>query len=257
MQAVAVWSGMTIEPEKEKSGAGEGCSAPRDRATAAVRFGIGGALRFLSHAETLRLFHRACARASLAVRYTNGFNPHPKLSLPLPRAVGVGSADELLVVRLDDARGLPAPEEVAGRRHYAATVREGLRQVLPEAIEVREVELMRPGVSFQPVSAVYRFRLAFSADSGRGRRLKERIEERWRRPTLPIERSAPGKRRVRRIDLKAFLESAELTGDRLAICCNITMAGSIRVDEMMQLLELNTEDLAGPIQRTDVQWNLS
>ena len=32
-------------------------------ATAVVRFGIGGLLRFLSHAETLRLFERACARA--------------------------------------------------------------------------------------------------------------------------------------------------------------------------------------------------
>jgi len=248
---------MTIEREKDNSGAGGECPALAGRATAAVSFRIGGPLRFLSHAETLRLFHRACARATLAVRYTGGFNPHPKLSLPLPRAVGVASADELLLVRLDDARGLPGPEDASGRRHYAVMVREALQEVLPEGIEVQGVELMRPGASFQAVSAVYRFPLGFPAASERGQRLEQRIDELGRCTTLPIERSAPGKRRVRQIDLRAFLESAELTGDRLAVCCNITMAGSMRVDEMMQVFELNTEDLAGPIRRTDVQWNLS
>ena len=62
----------------------------------AIRFKVEGTLRFLSHAETVRLLERACVRAGLRLRYSEGFNPHPKLSLPLPRPVGVESDEELL-----------------------------------------------------------------------------------------------------------------------------------------------------------------
>ena len=169
----------------------------------------------------------------------------------------MASDDELLVLRLDDPRGLPRPEDASGRRHYAGAIRERLGQTLPEGMAVHEVELLRPGVSFQPVSAVYRFRLAFWPDSGRSQRLEERIEELEQHDALPIERSTPGRRRVRRIDLRPFLRSAELTTGHLAVCCNVTMAGSMRLEEVMQLFELDMEDLTGPVQRTDVQWALS
>jgi hypothetical protein len=36
--------------------------------------------------------------------------------------------------------------------------------------------------------------------------------------------------------------------------CRISPAGSIRVDEIVGLLELDEGKLAGPIRRTDVQW---
>ena len=48
------------EPGKDPLDAGR-----PGKTTAAVRFRIGGALRFLSHAETMRLFQRACARADV------------------------------------------------------------------------------------------------------------------------------------------------------------------------------------------------
>jgi hypothetical protein len=36
--------------------------------------------------------------------------------------------------------------------------------------------------------------------------------------------------------------------------CSVSSAGSIRVDEILKLLELDTEKLAGPIRRTAVGW---
>ena len=65
-----------------------------------IKFRIGGLLRYLSHAETLRLFERACVRAGINLQYSQGFNPHPRLSLPLPRPVGVDSDDELLTLKV-------------------------------------------------------------------------------------------------------------------------------------------------------------
>ena len=69
----------------------------------AIRFVIEGDLRFISHHDTMRLFERALSRAQLPVRFSKGFNPGPRLSLPLPRSVGIASGVELLAVELDDA----------------------------------------------------------------------------------------------------------------------------------------------------------
>jgi hypothetical protein len=110
---------LEIRNPKSEMPAGE---PTRAASTLAVRFRIGGALRFLSHAETSRVFQRACARAGIPVKYSAGFNPHPKLSLPLPRSVGVESDDELLVVRLSDE-----PRDVDGA--YEAQVRQTLQAV--------------------------------------------------------------------------------------------------------------------------------
>jgi radical SAM-linked protein len=71
-----------------------------------IKFKIEGSLRYLSHAETLRLFQRACARAGVNLQYSQGFNPRPKLSLALPRSVGVESDDEMLILRVQT----PSPE---------------------------------------------------------------------------------------------------------------------------------------------------
>ncbi|WKY48858.1 TIGR03936 family radical SAM-associated protein [Eubacteriaceae bacterium ES3] len=48
-------------------------------------------LRFLSHLDQQRLFARAFRRAGIEVAYSNGFNPHPKMSFALAMSVGLTS----------------------------------------------------------------------------------------------------------------------------------------------------------------------
>lgn len=49
----------------------------------------------------MRAVERTACRAKLPLRYSQGFNPHPILSLACPRPVGVASRDDLLAVSLD------------------------------------------------------------------------------------------------------------------------------------------------------------
>ena len=66
----------------------------------AVWFTVGGDLRFLSHRNMMSLCERSAARAKLPIKFSEGFNPRPKLSLPLPRPVGVSSQCELMIIEL-------------------------------------------------------------------------------------------------------------------------------------------------------------
>lgn len=203
-------------------------------------------MRFLSHAETLRVFQRACVRAEIPVKHSAGFNPHPKLSLPLPRSVGVESDAELLVVRLSDD---PWDTEAT----CEARARDALQAALPAGIELAGVELVESG-SFQPRSVDYLFCLREDRAAEPAERLRERAQVVLASESWIVERQLPGESKPRRIDVRPFVESIRPVERGVTVTCNVTAAGSIRMEELLQLLELQTGDLAAPIRRTAVQW---
>lgn len=73
-------------------------------------------LRFIAHLEMLRLMERVFRRMDLPLHYTQGFNPHPRISFASPLSVGVESVAELLDVELIEK--MPV-EEVLKRGHNA------------------------------------------------------------------------------------------------------------------------------------------
>ena len=70
-----------------------------------VGFGRGEELKFLSHLDLMRLWERLLRRGGVPLAYSQGFTPHPQLSLALPLPLGVTSQAELLDLWL--ARPLP------------------------------------------------------------------------------------------------------------------------------------------------------
>lgn len=63
-------------------------------------FGRSNEIKFLSHLDLMRLWERALRRADLPLAYSEGFRPHPKISLAAPLSVGVTSIAELMDVFL-------------------------------------------------------------------------------------------------------------------------------------------------------------
>jgi len=61
-----------------------------------VRFSRGQEIKFISHLDIMRLWQRALQRAGIPLAYTEGFSPHPRISLAAPLAVGVTSEAELM-----------------------------------------------------------------------------------------------------------------------------------------------------------------
>jgi len=55
-------------------------------------------IMFISHLDIMRLWERALRRARIPLAYSEGFSPHPRLSLAAPLAVGITSEAELMDV---------------------------------------------------------------------------------------------------------------------------------------------------------------
>lgn len=59
-----------------------------------VEFSKTGILKYLSHLELIKLFHRAIRRADFPVVYTKGYHPRPKISFGPPLNVGIEGLSE-------------------------------------------------------------------------------------------------------------------------------------------------------------------
>ena len=55
-----------------------------------------GRAKYISHLDLMRTFQRAFARAQIRIKHTEGFNPHPFVSIALPLSVGYSSQCEIL-----------------------------------------------------------------------------------------------------------------------------------------------------------------
>ncbi len=65
-----------------------------------------GDMKYVSHLDLIRLFTRIFHRADLPLAYSEGFNPHPKMSVLLPLSVGFESSCEYIDVEFRDGVGM-------------------------------------------------------------------------------------------------------------------------------------------------------
>jgi len=205
-----------------------------------IKFKLSGSLRFLSHAETVKVFQRACVRAGMKIQYSQGFNPRPKLSLPLPRSVGVETDEDLLCLRV-------------ARDPNESRIKARLSEQLPEGCELLSVSVEKTNASFQPCQATYviTVRQGYINDE-----LETRIRRLLASESLNLQRRIDTKSsKFKNVDVRPFLKSIEFDNNRgIVVECKISSAGTIRVEEILKLLELDVEKLARPIRRTSVQW---
>ena len=133
-----------------------------------------------------------------------------------------------------------------------ARVIETLSAQLPEGIELISASFAGTGSSIMPCSATY---VLSVRREYLGRDLTGRIEDLLASKTLVIPRKTGGKESdIKNIDVREFISSIELEGVDIFVECSLTAGGSIRVQEILELLGLDETMLASPIRRTCVQW---
>lgn len=65
-----------------------------------VRFRKRGSLAYIAHLDLVRTITKAIARAGIPVRFSEGFNPHPRFSFATAMSIGLESDYEFMDIRL-------------------------------------------------------------------------------------------------------------------------------------------------------------
>jgi radical SAM-linked protein len=213
-------------------------AAAGPRARLAVRYGIDGDQRFLSHHDELRALSRALLRARWPVAYSQGFNPQPRVLIVLPRPVGTASDCQVAFVTVRQQPDQPpSPEALAA--------------ALPSGWRLQDVAVPTlPGVP-QPRRA--RFAVALTpADAAA---LPERCTALLAAATLPITRTTARGQPLGTLDVRPFVEALELDGLRLMLVLRYEGQRSARPSELLTALELDAARYRHHVRLIAVEWN--
>jgi radical SAM-linked protein len=214
--------------------------------TLAVDFSIQGDLAYLSHQETLKMFQRAFIRASVPVVFSKGFNPHPSLSIPFPRSVGTQSVGDRVCVVTQFSQS-PNSKDWKDR----------IQQQLPKGCFLTDVQVSSGKSMFYPESVCYLFCFDTRFDGQVLEHLHRCQGQIGKDEAIEIQRYWAKKRRYKQFDLSPYLKEMLFEKDRIQVVCSVSQSGTVRVDEIMQWLNIATDRLSEPVCRTEINWRLN
>ena len=137
-----------------------------------LRFSKIGRAKYISHLDLMATLQRALIRAEVPIKYSQGFNPHPVMSIALPLSVGCESVCELMDFQTEDnlpPDGLPALINV----------------YLPNGIEVQCAYF--PERKFSAIAHI-EFRGILFYDAGVPERAVERLNEAYSAKSIVISK---------------------------------------------------------------------
>jgi len=125
-----------------------------------------GYLKYLSHLDMVRLFTRTFSKAGIPIKFSDGYNPHPKFSIGNPLPLGTESLAEYMDVELLESI---EPEEFAKR----------INDALPEGIKITSCWEIEKGASLTSLIAWSHYEIRFVTNNADEASEFEDILDRW------------------------------------------------------------------------------
>lgn len=187
----------------------------------------GEEIRLISHLDYARTLERAIRRANIPVQYTEGFNPHMKISFASALAVGLTSTAEYIDIELKDAVD-------------CAVVMRQLQNQLPPGIEVlAKRKLLGKTPALMAVVNRASYVVNIPADKIRQEKIEQSIQKFNSADIVSYTKTSP--KGTRTIDVKEFLSEdlhADYLKEAVKIFLNIaiTPTGSVKPGEVLASL---------------------
>jgi len=160
-----------------------------------LTFSRGEELKYISHLDLMRLWQRALRRADIPLAYSQGFSPHPRLSLAAPLAIGVTSSGELMDIFL---------ERRVSPHFFIKTI----SKQLPPSIDISEVLEVGLGLpSLQSQVRYAEYEVGVDTDKG-PKEVDASLCSLLARDTLPWQHARD--KEIRKYDLRSLIESLRL-----------------------------------------------
>ncbi|MEA5040037.1 MAG: TIGR03936 family radical SAM-associated protein [Clostridiaceae bacterium] len=164
-----------------------------------IEFSKMGSAAYLSHLDLMKTLQRAFVRARLPVKYSQGFNPHIEMSLPVPLSTGYRSVCDLCDLEL-------TTEEVP------VDLLPQLNAVLPEGLKA-----LRVGLASRPAREVRFCEYTLMLPGG-----DERAMAMVFQAPVPMEKRS--KRGSREVDLRDYIRTLEFMRTDGHILCRCVLA---------------------------------
>ncbi|MBQ7256786.1 MAG: TIGR03960 family B12-binding radical SAM protein [Abditibacteriota bacterium] len=163
--------------------------------TAIFTFSKKNNLKFIGHLDLMAIFERAVRISGVPVWYSEGFNPHPKISLPMPLPLGAECEEDIFAMRIY----YPCDEnEILNR----------LNKALPLDIRLKTVKIIKEEKRIsQPTKSIYELK----TKGGDKNKLIDLCEEFLGMEEIITERTKEKKKK--NLNIRPLIENLEIAGD--------------------------------------------
>lgn len=114
----------------------------------------------------MRLFHRSFGRADIPIKYSEGFNPHPKFSIANPLSLGIESDEEYMDLDLEEK--IPVEEFM-----------EKMNKVLPKDVQIIKGVYLEKEDSIASLIAWAYYEISFDIRENNSKEELENIFNQW------------------------------------------------------------------------------
>lgn len=203
-----------------------------------------GYLKFISHLDLVDLFQRTLFQNKVDVKFSEGFNPHPRMSIAYPLPLGIESNSEYMEIYLNSRIDL---------KDFLIKMNERL----PAGIKI--VEAMYDNdesISNKVKSVVYAFKLLNTFfDKNKNIDIAKELEKINYMDIVEIERKRKkGKRRIFvKENAKEYLKRLELKDDAIYAYIKMSENGSLKPALIFDILNnytnINMDELDIDLER--------
>ena len=214
----------TVESDRSK------VAATDERFTYRAKIKKGDEIAILSHLDYIDVYRRALIRSKLPVAYSQGFNPHMKMSFASALAVGTTSDAEYFDFELTD-------------RIDAASVMSRLNAQLPRGAEIVRLKMLTgkaPALMALADASKYEITVGFDGEEAAARAAVERFNG---ASSIVFTRVTPKK--TRELDIKRYvMRPIEFAIDggrlRLTVEIKVSAEGSVKPIEVLKVIGIDS-----------------
>lgn len=173
-------------------------------------------MAFLSHLELMKVFMQAFRRSSLEVKFSEGFNPHMKLSFAIAKSVGLESKGEILEIETKDRVDI---------KRFLVRINEFLPKDL-KVIEIKKKEKTNKSSSVLLKKAIYRI--------WGEKEVINRIDDKLKKKEIMVK--VRTKRKEEEKNLKEFIVDVKIRENEILITVYAGSEKNLRIDYLLKYL---------------------
>ncbi len=177
--------------------------------------------RYLSHLDLIRIFERACSRAEVPVVFSQGFNPHPKISFGPSLSLGCTSEAEYMDLDIDS--------------NFKKELSAAVNPFLPDGIKItdaKEIKNKVPALTAAINKSEYL--VSLHSVNWSEAEFEKSLTKLLRSEKIEIERIVKGK--YKNVDIRPYIESIKLENQLISIKTSTIENKTVRIKEILDQL---------------------
>lgn len=192
-------------------------------------------IKYIGHLDLVKIFKRTINKTEIDVKYSQGFNPQPRLSIANPLSLGVESEEEYMDIELN--REIPVEEFISR-----------MNQGLPRGIEILRGKYIDTNVSVDSMIAWAYYEISFRTNSSIDQdQMIKKISDYMDREEIYILKKRKKKRRKIEveIDIRGWIANIKLRsveGDKVILEALLKSGGNGNLKPLEFVDSLSAEE---------------